>query len=367
MKRDLSIYGFLAFLVLFLLTSCQKDPIRETPVDPPDPIPPASYTNGTFIINEGNFNWANASITYINDSDRTVFQDIFRTVNGRSLGDVAQSMQVFNNRGFILVNNSNTVEVVSMDDFSSVNTISGFHSPRYIEFIDSSKAYVSNLLRDISVVDLQSMTIKKSIPVSSWTEGFVKYGNQVFVTSIGNYNEPSSQRDANVLVIDAKSDEIVDSIKTGVEPLGIVMDLKEKIWVLCTGGYDNFEEPTLIRINPELRTVEKVFPFPDAKETPSRLCINATRDTIYFLKGGVYRMSVNALEIPAQPLIPSNGRVFYGLGIDPANGQIYVSDAVDFVQSGYVYRFRSTDGVQLERFEAGRIPGSFCFYRMQGK
>jgi len=352
---------FILLMIVASVTSCHKSPIRETTVDPVDPTPPTSFKNGTFVVNEGNFNWGNATITFFNDSSQAVSQDVFNKVNGRLLGDVAQSMQISGNRGYIIVNNSNTVEVVSMKDFSSLKTITGFHSPRYISFIDSSKAYVTNLLHDISVIDLNNLTVKKSIPTRSWTEGMIKYKNLVFVSSIGVYSDPSSKRDAQVLVIDTKTDEIVDSIKTGVEPIGIVMDKKDKIWVLCSGGYDNFAAPTLMRINPDLLSVEKIFSFTGTQETPSRLCINNGGDTLYFLKNGVYQMSVNATAIPAQPFIAASGRVFYGLGIDPGNGNIFVSDAVDFVQPGYVYQFSQVTGSQCSRFVAGRIPGSFCF------
>jgi len=354
-------YSFILTMIAAMAVSCHKSPIRETTVDPPDPINPASYRTGTFVINEGNFNWGNSSVTFKNDSDQLVSQDIFKAVNGRGLGDVAQSMRIFNKRGYIVVNNSNKIEVVSMTDFSSVKSISGFNAPRYIEFIDSSKAYVSNLLRDISVVDLNTLTVTKSIRTSNWTEGLVKYKNLVFVTCIGNYNDPSSSRDAKILVIDTKSDEIIDSIQTGVEPIGIVIDKKEKMWVLCSGGYDNFETPTLMRINPDIMAVEKVFTFSGTSVAPSRLCINKGGDTIYFLRNGVYQMSVNAIAVPDQPVIPSGGRVLYGLGIDPKNGNIFVSDAVDYVQAGYVYQYNQVSATQISKFEAGRIPGSFCF------
>ena len=93
------------------------------------------------------------------------------------------------------------------------------------------------------------MTVTKSIATPNWTEGMIRYKNFVFVTCIGKYSQPNSERTAKLYVIDSKEDKIIDSISTGKEPLGIVIDLREKIWLLCTGGYDNFEAPSLIRIN----------------------------------------------------------------------------------------------------------------------
>jgi hypothetical protein len=139
-----------------------------------------------------------------------------------------------------------------------------------------------------------------------------------------------------------------------------VIDKKQKVWVLCSGGYDYFEAPSLIRLNPELRIIEKTFTFSDPTEVPSRLCINTTGDTIYFLKHGVCQMPVASAALPDKPLISSAGRLLYGLAIQPSTGHIYVSDAKDYVQNGTVYQYDVT-GKLIRQNQAGRIPGSFCF------
>jgi hypothetical protein len=343
--------------------SCCKKNIEEITnpggVDPPDI--PQSYENGIFIVNEGNFNWGNASVSFINGKDYLVHNDIYQLANKKNLGDVAESMKIYNNMGFIVVNNSNCVEVVSLKDFKSIKTITGFNSPRNIEIIDSNKAYVTNMVRDIDVLDLKSLTITKTIHFQDWTESMIHYNDYLFVTSIGNYNAANSKRKAKIEIIRTSDDQIVDSIMTGKEPLCILIDRKQKMWVLCTGGYDNYEAPSLLRIDPELKIVEKTFVFNKGIDSPSRLCINPSGDTLYYLNNGVYKMPVSAASLPSQPLIPSEGHLFYGLGVNPGNGNLFVSDAVDYVQNGWVYQFNQFNGNLIKAFSAGRIPGSFCF------
>jgi len=359
-----SLVVFLLFLIVAaLLFSCNKEPIRQI-TDPPDPPPPndsSSYSDGFFIVNEGNFNWGNASVTFVNEQNGTVEQEVFKNVNSRQLGDVAQSMKIFNDRVFIVVNNSSRIEVVDLKTFASIKTIEGFNSPRYIEFIDSNKAYVTNIYGDISVVDLNSLTITKTIKTPEWTEGMVRYQQYMFVTCIGSFYEPSSKRKAKLLIIDSKEDKIIDSIQTGKEPLGIVIDKKLKLWVLCSGGWDGFEPPVLIRINPDLRQVEKAFTFTSTTDIPSRLNINPAGDTLYFLNNGIYQMPVTAAEMPATPFISAEGKLFYGLAIHSIDGTIYASDAIDYVQNGVAFQFSSSSGIQLDTWATGRIPGSFCF------
>ncbi len=353
---------FPAIFVLALV-SCNKEPIREVTAPPP-PSTDTSYRYGVYIVNEGNFMWGNASVSYVNPVDNTSAQDIFFQANGRPLGDVAQMMKVNNELGFIVVNNSNTLEIVTLDKFKSKKQIDGFNKPRCIEFVnDLQKAYVTNLVKDINVIDLKTLTISKTITTPNWTEGMVRYQNFIFFSSIGGYQMPNAQRNPQILVVDAMTDKIVDSIKTGKEPLGIVIDKKEKVWVLCTGGYDGFEPPSLLRIDPALRIVEQAFAFPSTTTgTPSRLCINGGGDTLYYLDNGVFQVPVKAAELPATPLIsPTTGQTFYGLGIDPGTGNIFVSDAIDYIQNGKVYQFNQNTGDLVHSFDAGRIPGSFCF------
>jgi DNA-binding beta-propeller fold protein YncE len=352
----------ISLAVALAIFSCNKEPIRERPVDPPDPPPDSiTFKSGCFVVNEGNYLSGNASVTFIDNATGTVVTDAFGSANQRSLGDVAQSMKVFNGRGYIVVNNSNKVEVVSLDDFTSLKTIEGFHSPRNLEIVDSTKAYVTNLHGDISVVDLNSLEITGSIPTQDWTESMVKYQQYVFITSIGKFSATTADRKAKVFIINIKEDKIVDSILTGKEPMNIVVDKKDKLWVLCTGGWDGAEPPALLRINPDLLEVEKVFVFSGTEGVPSRLCINSGRDTLYFLNAGIFRMPVASSTLPEQAFILNESKLFYGLDVDPFTGTLWASDAIDYVQNGKVYQYNASTGALLKSFKAGRIPGSFAF------
>jgi len=349
-------------LLVFIISSCNKGPVREQIVHQDPPINVDSNHRYLYVVNEGNFTWNNASVSIIDLTDTAIQNNIYATVNDNHvLGDVAESMKVMNGKGYIVVNNSNKIEVVSLPTFKSLKSISCPNSPRNIEFIDSTKAYVTNLYKDISVIDLKTLTITKTISTPNWTEGMVFYNNHMFVTCVGTFSQPNSDRKAKILVVDTKEDRIVDSIPSGKEPLGIVIDKRDKVWVLCTGGWDNVEPPSIIRINPDLMVVEKIYTFPDVKDVPSRLNINALGDTLYFLKDGVYQMPIASSSIPDSPFIPASGRLFYGLVIDPLNGNIFVGDAINYTQDGLVYRYNQVSGSLLNSYSVGRIPGSFCF------
>ncbi len=69
---------------------------------------------------------------------------------------------------------------------------------------------------------------------------------------------------------------------------------------------------------------------------------------------------VSTTSNESYPFIAADGRNFYGLGVDPDNGTVYVADAIDYVQRGVVLR-HAADGSFIGTFHAGRIPGGFVF------
>lgn len=316
---------------------------------------------GLFIVNEGNFMYGNASLTYYVPSTEKVENEVFARSNGINLGDVAQSMTIHNGLGYIVVNNSGIIFVIDIDTFEVVGTIGTFTSPRYIHFVSDTKAYVTQLWDNrIAIVNPITLQITGYIetPMTAGkesTEQMVQYGKYVF-TNCWSYND-------RILVIDSEEDKVVDEIKVGIQPTSLVIDRWDKIWTITDGGYEGspygYEAPALYRIDARTRTVEQKFTF-ELGQSGSELTLNGTRDTLYFINEGVWRMDVSEDRFPLRPFLPYKGTKFYGLTVDPVTSEVYVADAIDYSQPGIVYRY-SADGDLLDSFRAGIIPGSFCF------
>lgn len=339
-------------LCLVLLFGCKKEEIGpqclncdETPIN-------NTASTDVLIINEGTFGWTNASITLYNKSNNIVNQNVFKNANnGTNLGDVAQSFLQINDKGYIVVNNSNKVEVVKMVDFKSVTTITGFNSPRYMLKINNSKAYVTDLYSNsIQIVNLNSNTISGNIAVPGWTEQLLLHNDTAYVCDMKNNN---------ILIINTFTDVLVDSIKVGISPNSLVLDKNNQLWVLCSGGF-NEENARLIQINPADRSLVQSFTFSNINHSPGSLTINGSKDNLYFINNSVYQMSITSSNLPSTPIVTNSGNLFYGLGIDPTNNDIYVADAIDYVQNGIVFRY-SASGSLIHQFTSGIIPGSFWF------
>jgi len=340
---------FFIFIVL-LLFSCSKEELgpqcANCTTEEPD-----TKSSDLLIINEGTFNWSNASISLYSTKNQSISQNIFTQANNLPLGDVAQSITQIDDKAYIVVNNSNKIEVVNINSFNSEATITGFTSPRYFLPVNSNKAYVTDLYANaIQIVDLISHSISGNIPVSGWTEELLIHNDTVYVCDMTN---------DNLLIIDPSNNTLIDSVKVGESPNSIVIDQNNKIWIMCSGGF-NSSNPTLIKFNPQSRTIETTFVFSNLSESPGNLKINALGNQLYFLNNNVYRMEINNPTLPSSVFITSNSNTFYGLGIDPVNEDIYVSDAIDYVQNGIVYRYANT-GSLIHQFSSGIIPGNFLF------
>lgn len=308
---------------------------------------------GLFITCEGNFTSDNATLTYYDPATRRVENEVFLRANGMKLGDVAQSMTIRDGRGYVVVNNSGVVYEIDPSTFRVTGLIEGVVSPRYLRFLDApndTTAYLTDLYDPhIAVIDTRNNRIRNRIPTNghSSTEQLVQWGEEVFV-NCWSY-------DSKLLVVDTRRERVVDSIEVGWQPSSIALDRYGKLWVACESV--NSASPELRRIDAATRTTERIFSLPPGSK-PSQLTLNGARDTLYFICRDVWRLPVGR-ETP-EIFLPYAGTIYYGLGVDPATSEVYVADAVDYVQHGAVYRFTAR-GAAVDTLRVGITPGSFCF------
>jgi hypothetical protein len=140
----------------------------------------------------------------------------------------------------------------------------------------------------------------------------------------------------------------------------MVIDKYQILWVLCNGGWTRTNFAELDGINTVTYEVEKKLVFPDKTASPTCLQIDGRGETLYYLENGVRKLSIDALTLPAVPLIPESGHYFYKIGVNPVNSDIFITDASDYQHNGYVMHYKNS-GTLISMNTAGVIPGLMCF------
>ena len=346
------IYLFLPALLVGLV-SCMKENTPES--EDFDFVP----VNGLYVVNEGSFGSGNSSLSYYDIKSGEVENNVFYRANGFRLGDTGQSMTVYGDRGWVVVNNSKVIFAVGLSDMKEKGRITGLTSPRNIAFVSDAKAYVTDLYdTKITIVNPQTYQVTGSIETGASTEQMIISDGYMYVNCWSYGTE--------ILKIDLASDTIVKRIKVGIQPCSMAIDSMNRLWVLTDGGGwagnpAGYEKPGMSRIGLNDGEVDAEWEFDDYTSV-SDLAVSRDGNTLYWLRSGVCTMDITATELPSEPLISnSSGQIFYSLTVCPSDGDIYVGDAIDYSQNGKVYRY-SSDGTLKSEFSVGICPGAFCWY-----
>lgn len=334
-------------ILLVLIFACRKKPETQ-------PVEKVVITEKTTIVlNEGNFGSNNASISLIDLEKQTITNNYYTQINGKPLGDVVQSISIFDNKAYIVVNNSNKIEVVTLNGMKNIHTITGINTPRFMEVINSEKAYVTSLYGNcIYVINPSTYTTTATIPVNGWTENMIFFNNQLLVANMNK---------GYIYFMDISNNSITDSIATTIEPNSMVLDYEQNLWVLCGGGWNHVQTPALLKINPSTKTIMQKLQFQNANSYPSQLVINSDKKQLYFIDKDIFTLSVNDTILPQTPVITANGKLFYSLSISPVSNHLFVSDAVNYLSNGNIFQFDLQNHQIIKQYQAAIIP-SKCYF-----
>lgn len=333
----------LAVLLAFsLLISCDNE--SKTKDD---------YKKGVFIINEGGYGNNNGSLSFYNYETDSVYNSVFEKVNERSLGDVVQSLTVAGNKAYIVVNNSNKVEVIDKNTIVEQGVIEGLNSPRYM-IADGNTGYIScwgnNL---VMTVDLNSLRITDTIfSHGAGPEKMLLSGSYLYVLNSGGRGS-----DSTVSVFETATGNFVKNIAVPHNPMDIVEDIDGNIWVLSMGKvvYDTSwaiieESPSILyKINPQTNLVSGSGPLFDT-EHPMHLELGADKKTLFvgggYTFGGILKIEYTVGNLNITKI---SNDYFYAIHVDPASGEIFATQTGNYTQGGTLKRLT----------DSGRLLGTY--------
>lgn len=336
-------YFLIASILLF--TSCGDDE--------PQPLDELS---SVLVVNEGNFSAGNGSISSFDLNTEDVAQGVLE------INATTQNVVEFGDNYYIVSNAPDKVDVIVSDDLSSSASItSGFQNPIDFAAIGNT-GYVTNWGvwnneifafegSFISVIDLSTNTVTDSIELQVKPQGIIALNDLLYVANEGG---------SSVSVIDPTDFSITD-IATPFGPSNFVVDADGDIWALCTSG-------NLIEINPATNTIKQTLEDLTTGGFNEKLAINGEGDVIYFLGGNnetftgrtdVFKVSISESLTTVTSFV-ADGFAFYGIAVNPDNGDVYIGDSNAFQSTGTGFRYDS-EGNELSSFATGIGPNNFIF------
>ena len=351
-----------------VMTSC--DPAED---DPETYL--QVYSTGAYVVNSGNmYSKIESSLTAIDYASSTATQNVFKTANGRTLGNTANDGIVYGNKIYLAVDQSNTIEVIDKKTKQSIKQIKttdllgnaeGVH-PRHI-IADGGKVYFTTYGGYVAAVDTTSFALQKKWQVGSYPEGLVIGNGNLYVAN-SNY----AAGGGNISCINLSNDNVETKNIEGVNNPTSIYYASNVLYVLDNPVYGPAPDYAATGEN-ALRAVS----FAEGKSqkvadgnyavcvTPGATTrMDVVRPYFYVLNapfGGTSSVSVlvagstqpQALTLSEMPVSPC------GIFVDPLNGHIFVlsyrlgdSGYADYNGNGYVVEYDRA-GQKLHEYETG--------------
>jgi YVTN family beta-propeller protein len=280
------------------------------------------------------------------------------------MGDVLQSIALYNNRAFMVMNNSRKVVVTNANTFKAEGEIGGLEMPRYFVALDDNKGYVTEWVTysgkgRVAVVDLKTLAVTNTIEVGINPERMLLLGGKLYVAN----------RDDNFIsVINTATDAVEASIPVTHGPNGLALDNSNNLWVASAGlkvyddNYKFIEEESkpgaLVKINTSSNTVVSTLNFTSKAAAPGNLTTSRNGAALYYTyNGNTYQQDINNSTLSTAPLIR---RSFNALGVDPASNYLYAARFTDYTSNGWVIRYNPT-GAAVDSFRVDIAPNGFVF------
>ena len=380
------------WLLAIGLMSCRSDEIiypAEYEILPMESREVSSFASnepiGMYLLNEGNMGSNKATIDYIDFIKGIYIRNIYGERNPnviKELGDVGNDIQVYGNRLYAVINCSHKVEVMDLHSCRRIGQID-IPNCRYIRF-HGDKAYVSSYVGPVSIdpnaqlgaiieVDTATLRITRQVTVGYQPEEFEIVGDYLYVANSGGYRAPDY--DSTLSVIDLQDFRQIKKIPVCVNPHRVRKDHYNRLWITSRGDHKDVL-PQFTCFSPIANSLLPITTTPAVSE------MVIVGDSMYFY--GVHwndetmsnQITYGVLNIqypiPNSQYPISNIRSFisdeteqnikipYGIQVNPYNGDIYITDAKNYVSSGQLHCY-SREGKRKWSVRTGDIPAHMCF------
>lgn len=384
MNKTIFLYFFLPLLLC--ATSCREDElVVPTEYDIlPIAVPAGSDITGMYLVNEGNMGSNKCTLDFLDFYRGYYVRNLYAERNPtviKELGDVGNDIQIYGSRLYIVVNCSNKVEVLDAATGIRIGQVD-IPNCRYIRFY-RGHAYVSSYVGPVQLnnpnavrgavykVDTLSLQTVAKCTVGYQPDELEVLGQYLYVANSGGYLAPDY--DNTVSVIELEGFRQVEKIPVGINLHRIKKDNYGKLWVTSRGNYEKIPSNLYVLQKKHDRNEMEVT---DTLNIPcSNFCIQGDSLYYYSTEWNNYSQSnkisygiinTRTLEKISDSFITDGTQpditIPYGIMIHPDTGDIYITDAKNYVSSGVLHCY-SKEGKHRWSVRTGDIPAHMCFLK----
>lgn len=373
---------FLPFLIV--AASCREDEL----------VVPTEYEiindenhdgsiRGLYLVNEGNMGSNKCTLDFYDYHTGLYSRNFYAEKNPnviKELGDVGNDIGIYGSKLYVVVNCSHKVEILDAHSGIRLGQID-IPNCRYIRF-HRGKAYVSSYVGPILIdpnapkgavyeVDTLSFAVTRKVSVGYQPEEMEIIDDYMYVANSGGYRAPNYDNTVSVIqMIDFKQ---VQQIPVGINLHRLKKDKYNKLWVTSRGDYQS--RPSRLYIMQKKPGFNQMVVTDTIHVACSNMAFFGEYMYYYATEWNNYTasntISYGKIDIRTNEIVSDNFitdgtekeiTIPYGIAVHPETGDIFVTDAKNYVSSGTLYCF-SPDGQKKWSVRTGDIPAHIIFLK----
>lgn len=362
------------FLLLIIINLCLIAACVQTPE--PNKVSDSAIAElgDALVLCEGLLGYDNSELSLLKVNTGKSITNFYSENNiNFKLGDTSNDGIIKGDTLIVCSTEGGFIQLVNIKDAKSIKIIKlPFDSkPRKIVKVNDSIIAISDLIKSrVLLMNFNTDSISRMIDVGPQPEGIAIYNNFLFTANSAygdfNYKHPDAQ---TISVIDLNSLQEIRKIKTGINPIEVLVDeLRKKLYVAyihlpskldSMGGIieydlDNFEKKREWRCYPRSINLSKDHDY--------LYLINQMNGKASQWKG-VSLINLDNGNI--DNIIKNNSNdIWYGLSIDEFDGSIWIANAKNHISKGEVLVYSTFNfATPMYRFETAINPNKIFFIR----
>lgn len=319
------------------------------------------------VLNEGNFGSNGASLDYFSYSEGNWYRNVYSALNPSvtlGLGDTGNDLAEYGGELWAVMNGSSLIEIMDASTLRHKAAIR-LMTPRNVCF-DGGYAYVSsyngnsNERGKVYKIDISRRELVDSTYVGPHPEGIAVKGGKVYTVCGYTYN-PDFTMLNDLYVLDSRTLASVKKVSTGYNPSKLAL-IGSRLYVVTSDGLrvlDTAADSEIsvsgvsgLYVDNLASDGERIYAY-SSDWSGARNHVLYVIDTVTGKSASHAFGDYEALEGISVP---------YGIAANPATGDIYIADAIDYnlspgslycMDSALAFKWKATTGI---------FPGHICIY-----